>query len=598
MSCVQIAYSDYRIFHKVITTWIRNGSWVRIHSHLFSILFCVVFSSIVVQELTTMTNSDTNVPLLSHPTDISESKYDGPGFLAWLRRSFQEPTVKNLCILTFLFGISAGVVAYVYNAFFQYLLYVTWDLFPNKVLLPQLEKLDVSVDRIAWVYIPIVAVVFGMLAGLVQKFVGFPGDLPDTIKCVHHRGYIPVKQAPSMFLCSAFSINAGGSLGPEAPCVALCGAAISFFSVHVFRHKDKMMRTCTLMGLGAALAAFFGVSLGGSLFPLEVVHNLGLQHYEYSVFVIATGVVCLMTYRGLQFSSIGAIWDFVEELTTVNSSHLFLGMLVGVACAGLCYLFAYQHKLVKWLIEKTKLQEHKTPILSGGFGGLIIGMVGVFLPATLFWGEFELKTVANPAIDLPHVWPKGGFYGLDPYYDNEFPPLILFATAFAKMVMISVTVISGFRGGFIFPLMMVGSCIGKGLTLLNIPFISANPVVLLAMCFASGLTAGITRTPFATPLILTGLCGQGHVAAPCLAAALVTVLITKDLKFVKTQQDREDVAFLAVNFPNPMEKPEADNVQKYKMVHQRSGYFTTATSAASLSEVQSEKNGSTTVQEA
>eukprot|EP01024_Parvocaulis_polyphysoides_P059062 TRINITY_DN6376_c1_g1_i4.p1 TRINITY_DN6376_c1_g1~~TRINITY_DN6376_c1_g1_i4.p1 ORF type:complete len:548 (-),score=50.44 TRINITY_DN6376_c1_g1_i4:628-2271(-) len=530
-------------------------------------------------------NENIATPLLSHP--VEEQKKPN-GILFWLRSNFQEPTVKNLAILTILFGISAGIVAYVYNAFFQYLLYLTWDLFPNKVLLPWLNSLEnnidwFTVDRFAWIYIPIIGVIFGTLAGLVQIVVGFPGDLPDTIKCVHERGYIPVKQAPSMFLCSAFSINAGGSLGPEAPCVALCGAAISFFSVHVFRHKDKMMRTCTLMGLGAALAAFFGVSLGGSLFPLEVVHNLGLQHYEYSVFVIATGVVCLMTYRGLQVSDIGAIWNFQLEFDNLNSSQVLLGMLVGVICAALCYLFAIQHKyVVKWAFDKVGLQEHKTPVLSGAIGGFIVCFIGAFLPPTMFWGEFELKTIADPNINLPHVWPKGGFYGIAPFFENEYPPLILFATALVKLVMISVTVLSGFRGGFIFPLMMVGGCIGKGITLLNIPLISANPPVLLSMCFASGLTAGITRTPFATPLILAGLCGQPGVMAPCLAAALVTVLITKDLKFIKTQKDRNDIAFLAVDFPNPMEDPSSQ--QRYRMVHQRSGYLSPVDSSLSVAE--------------
>lgn len=40
------------------------------------------------------------------------------------------------------------------------------------------------------------------------------------------QGFVPIQQAPSMFLCSSFSIAAGGSLGPEAP---LLGAPSWFF---------------------------------------------------------------------------------------------------------------------------------------------------------------------------------------------------------------------------------------------------------------------------------------------------------------------------------------------------------------------------------
>lgn len=64
--------------------------------------------------------------------------------------------------------------------------------------------------QVAWVYTVLVATSLGTLVGLTQRWMGTPGDLPDTIKNVHTRGYIPIKQAPSMFICSSFSISAGG----------------------------------------------------------------------------------------------------------------------------------------------------------------------------------------------------------------------------------------------------------------------------------------------------------------------------------------------------------------------------------------------------
>lgn len=71
--------------------------------------------------------------------------------------------------------------------------------------------------QIAWIYTVFIAVVFGGLAGLTQAILGSPGDLPDTIKCIHERGSIPIRQAPSMFICSAFSITAGGHNLPRNP---------------------------------------------------------------------------------------------------------------------------------------------------------------------------------------------------------------------------------------------------------------------------------------------------------------------------------------------------------------------------------------------
>ena len=117
--------------------------------------------------------------------------------------------------------------------------------------------------QVAWVYTVLAAVVFGGLAGWTQRVLGSPGDLPDTIKCIHERGAIPAKQAPSMFICSAFSITAGGSLGPEAALLSLCGAAVSFVAKQGLGYRHRELRNCAIMGMTAGLAAFFGVALGG-----------------------------------------------------------------------------------------------------------------------------------------------------------------------------------------------------------------------------------------------------------------------------------------------------------------------------------------------
>lgn len=58
--------------------------------------------------------------------------------------------------------------------------------------------------------------------------------------------------------------------------------------------------------------------------------------------------------------------------------------------------------------------------------------------------------------------------------------------AVGKLFAISISVLSGFRGGFIFPLFLVGASLGEAVAGLHIPFLSGLPPVLLSMCFASG----------------------------------------------------------------------------------------------------------------
>ena len=47
---------------------------------------------------------------------------------------------------------------------------------------------------------------------------------------------------------------------------------------------------------------------------------------------------------------------------------------------------------------------------AGALGGLLIGCIGVLLPPVMFWGEWEIQTIASGA-PLPHIWPKGMLLG-------------------------------------------------------------------------------------------------------------------------------------------------------------------------------------------
>ena len=134
------------------------------------------------------------------------------------------------------------------------------------------------------------------------------------------------------------------------------------------------------------------------------------------------------------------------------------------------------------------LQEHDTPVRSGMFGGFVIGIIGVLLPPVMFWGEFEIGTLASPSTALPHIWPKGGIWGLEPFQQGLYTPQLLLVIALVKLVTVSVTVLSGFRGGFIFPLFMAGTSLGLAITHIpNLPFLQGLPDVVVAMTMAAGM---------------------------------------------------------------------------------------------------------------
>ena len=72
-----------------------------------------------------------------------------------------------------------------------------------------------------------------------------------------------------MFVSSIFSVCAGGSLGPEAPLLCLCASTAAYTFQRLFPVRQRMLRYCSMLGMSAGLAAFFGVSMGGAPHRLE-----------------------------------------------------------------------------------------------------------------------------------------------------------------------------------------------------------------------------------------------------------------------------------------------------------------------------------------
>jgi H+/Cl- antiporter ClcA len=167
----------------------------------------------------------------------------------------------------------------------------------------------------------------------------------------------------------------------------------------------------------------------------------------------------------------------------------------------------------------------------------------MLLPPTMFWGEFELKSWADPSIPLAHVWPQSGIWGDGPFMQDNPSAGMYVLLGVAKLLAITVTLCAGFRGGFIFPLMTAGASIGTAIHIAGVAWFPSMmvdfPMVVFAMCLAGAINCAITRTPLATPLILSTLSGHGICSVPVLAASLVSLFLTKDIVMIASQVHRK-----------------------------------------------------------
>lgn len=433
-------------------------------------------------------------------------------------KSLAAGTIPQSVVVATVIGVVCGIACWIYYTIMFFFLEYLWKTLPEKLVVDQWP------EHLYWLWIPIVSFTMITCVGLTVVYMGEPGDLPYTIGRVHAQAYIPMDHVHPMVFASLFSILAGGSLGPEAPLVAICGALGGFVSRTIFRQKStNIVRKHTLMGMAGALAAFFGVPLGGSLFALEVCSRFGVEYFEHMIESIFCGEICLVVFRSLASVPIAPIWDFTKlngRMMEATPSQVLLGGAIGLYGALLAYLFALFHWKNIAMFGRLKLLDNSCAVYRGWLGAVGIIVTSILVPHTAFWGEEEIQIVANmgAAKDLPNIWPSTGLLGFE--MDGPWQAAVVGTT---KLIAISFTVAGGLRGGYIFPLMCAGSAFGR---LLYFILPNTVPVQVAILCTAAGMNVAITRTALASTLILAFLPGEPCAIPAILMASLCSLFAT------------------------------------------------------------------------
>jgi len=444
--------------------------------------------------------------------------------------NFTEGSIPQSIVIALCIGTVCGVAAFLYYSILFAALEFIWHT------LPELYIIGKWSENLYVLWIPIVGLTMALMTGLTVVFLGEPGDLAYTIKCVHEKAYISMNHVVPMVCASMFSILGGGSLGPEAPLVAICAALGGFVSRRVFKQRSRnVVRKHTLMGMAGALAAFFGSPLGGSLFALEVNSRFGIEYFEHTVEAIFSGEVCLVVFRALSGLPIRSIWIIAEPtLASANPLDVLTGAFIGLLGAGVAACFSSLHFKVMDVFGNMGLLVNSRAVYRGLLGGSVIVLLGMLIPHTMFWGEFEFQTIATmaPAANLEFIRPTSGLIGFE--MDSGWKALIV---GIAKIIAISFTVAGGYRGGFIFPFFAAGAAFGRALT----SVFPGIPVQLACLCFAASINVSITRTCLSSSIILCYLSGEQQAMPGVLAASLVSLFATSYMPFIKTQIVRSDL---------------------------------------------------------
>jgi CIC family chloride channel protein len=254
------------------------------------------------------------------------------------------------------------------------------------------------------------------------------GGVPEVLEAIDHKGGVvrPIRLL-NIFL-SGLVLAFGGSVGPEGPMVQL-GAVVSSWVGQRFGLTRANLQTIVRAGAAAGVAAAFRSPAGGVLLTLEVFGARFNQ--DLTAISVAAGIGYVT-----RTAILGDAYPFRPTVPMENVP--LAGLLLVVPVMGL--LAAPTGHLFIRMFERfqTVFPKHWPLSIRVAFGGLLVGLIGVWFPQVLSAGY--------PVIDrVIHV---------------GMPVYLLVTLLLLKMLATSITFGSGAVGGLFAPTLVMGALYG------------------------------------------------------------------------------------------------------------------------------------------
>lgn len=295
---------------------------------------------------------------------------------------------------------------------------------------------------------------------------------------------------------SAIAIGTGGPFGAEGPIIATGGALGSLIAqlMHVTADERK---TLLAAGAAAGMAAVFSAPISAVLLAIEL---LLFERRARSLIPVAlattvgTGVRYLLEGNAPMFP----MPDIPSPALPALAAYIVLGAIVGVVSVGITKLtYAIEDGF-----EKLPIHWMWWPAL----GGLVVGVVGYFMPLTLGVGYTNIAAVLAGQIGLG----------------------TMLSLCVLKLVSWSIALGSGTSGGTLAPLFTIGGALGGvlGLALVSVaPWLHVDPRMAALVCMAA-IFAGASRAFLTSVVFAFETTQQPHGLLPLLGACAAAYLIS------------------------------------------------------------------------
>lgn len=379
-----------------------------------------------------------------------------------------------------------------------------------------LHALSAVVIERPWL-IPVSTTLGGLVSGLIVTRLApeAKGIGTDAAIGAFHKEHALIRwRVPLVkLLTSAITIGSGGTSGREGP-IAQIGAGAGSQLAKAFRLTEQERRIALAAGLGAGIAAIFKAPLAGGILSGEVFYK-----HDFEAEALIPGFIAsTVSYSIVGFAS-GWQPIFSTSLHPIGYIHpeaLLLYALLGVLCAAFAHLLFHVLYNLRHLFEGLRVPAFTKPAI----GGLVVGVIGIFVPSVLGVGYGWMQIALNQDYQL-------------------FPVTLMILGIFAEIVAMPFTLGSGGSGGIFGPCVVTGGLIGATFGYYAqqmFPATVTNPsnYAIVGMMAFFGAAA---KSPLAVIVMVAEMTGGYALLAPSMLAVVVAYLLSGSTSVFANQVD-------------------------------------------------------------
>jgi len=326
--------------------------------------------------------------------------------------------------------------------------------------------------------------------------------VPQTKAALFARGgVISLGTVFGKFFCTSATLASGIPLGREGPSVQV-GAGLSSLLGRALGLSPEKVKALIPVGAAAAIAAAFNTPLAAVLFALEEV--VGDMHAP----VLGSVVLASATSWAVLRLLLGNDPLFkVPNYQLVSPWEFLLYALLGVLGGLMSVAFV---KFLTWMRARFMRLPRKTQWMQPLAGGLLVGIMGWFVPQTLGVGYGYVGNALNGGMVL------------------KLMLLLLLLKFFA----VTTAYASGNAGGIFGPALFLGAMLGGSLGTLAHGFWPGHVATsgVYALVGMGTAFAGIVRAPMTSVVMIFETTRDYAVIVPLMISNLVSFFISSQMQ--------------------------------------------------------------------